>query len=157
MLSGGVLKDQSAPRVVPSLVKEPTEEEKAEFAALEVLDLDIEQAEYLQTIGEGWAFPLKRFMNELELLEVMHMRTLTDSSTGERHLLSVPITHHVTAEDKERLTGKEKVALKCTAISNEVLAVIEGPCFFNNRKEEISTRVFGTSSTKHPKVERIMA
>jgi len=34
--------------------------------------------------------------------------------------------------------------------------VIEDPVFFENRKEEISTRVFGTQSLKHPKVERIV-
>ena len=28
--------------------------------------------------------------------------------------------------------------------------------FFDNRKEEICSRVFGTQSKKHPKVERIM-
>jgi ATP sulfurylase len=37
------------------------------------------------------------------------------------------------------------------------LAVVEEPVFFENRKEEISARVFGTLSTKHYKVERIMA
>jgi 3'-phosphoadenosine 5'-phosphosulfate synthase len=35
------------------------------------------------------------------------------------------------------------------------LAVIEGPEFYENRKEEIATRVFGTSSHKHPKIDRI--
>lgn len=60
-------------------------------------------------------------------------------------------------EDKERLQGKEKVAIKCTAISDQILAVIEKPEFYSNRKEEISARVFGTQSVKHPKVERIMA
>lgn len=35
--------------------------------------------------------------------------------------------------------------------------MIENPVFYENRKEEISARVFGTFSTKHPKVERIMA
>lgn len=38
-----------------------------------------------------------------------------------------------------------------------MLAIIENPVFFENRKEEICTRTFGTSSLKHPKVERIMA
>ena len=37
-----------------------------------------------------------------------------------------------------------------------MLAVIENPVFFENRKEEICTRVFGTFSLKHPKVENIM-
>ena len=83
-------------------------------------------------------------MNEMELLEVMHMRTLTDPETGERHLLSVPITQALSAQDKERFAGKEKIALKCSKISDEILAIVEGPCFFDNRKEEISARVFGT-------------
>ena len=42
-------------------------------------------------------------------------------------------------------------------MSSDVLAVIENPVYFENRREEISTRTFGTSSIKHPKVERIMA
>jgi len=47
-------------------------------------------------------------------------------------------------EDKERLQGKEKVAIKCTALSDQILAVIEKPEFYSNRKEEISARAFGT-------------
>ena len=41
-------------------------------------------------------------------------------------------------------------------MNNEVLAVIENPVFFDNRKEEICARTFGTFSLKHPKVENIM-
>jgi len=44
-------------------------------------------------------------MNELELLEVMHMNTITEEETGERHLLSVPITQPVTVAEKDRLSG----------------------------------------------------
>jgi ATP sulfurylase len=47
--------------------------------------------------------------------------------------------------------------LKCSRISEDILAVIEDPVFFDNRKEEINTRTFGTTSLKHPKVERINA
>lgn len=118
MLAQGILKNEAKERVAESLVVPMTIEEKAEFGALEVLDIELEQAEYLQTIGEGWAHPLERFMNELELLEVLHMKTLTDQKTGERHLLSVPITQPVSAEDKERLSGKAKVAIKCSALSD---------------------------------------
>jgi 3'-phosphoadenosine 5'-phosphosulfate synthase len=42
-------------------------------------------------------------------------------------------------------------------LGDDVLAVIEDPVFFDNRKEEINTRTFGTTSLKHPKVERINA
>jgi 3'-phosphoadenosine 5'-phosphosulfate synthase len=113
--------------------------------------LDEHQCQYLQTIGDGWAFPLKRFMNELELLEVMHMKTLTDA-TGHKHLLSVPITQHVTAAQKAELAGEKKIAIKCTAFhGDKVLATISNPVFFENRKEEICARTFGCFSAKHPK------
>ena len=155
MKDEGVLTDNSARRVVESLVKEPTEAEATEFASLKVLDINKTQAEYLQTIGEGWAFPLQRFMNELELLESMQMKTITDS-VGKRHLLSVPITQDVSAEQKAALEGESKIAIKCSALGDDILAVIEKPVFFDNRKEEICTRTFGTFSEEHPKAKTIM-
>ena len=49
----------------------------------------------------------------------------------------------------------KRIALKCSKISDDVLAVIEEPEFFDNRKEEICTKTFGTRSKLHPKIERI--
>ena len=155
MIDTGVLKSKTQRDVAQSLVKEPTAEQDAEAAGLKFIDLDEHQCQYLQTIGDGWAFPLKRFMSELELLEVMHMKTLTDSE-GKRHLLSVPITQHVTAEQKAALEGEKKIAIKCTKFSEKVLAVIDEPVFYENRKEEICARSFGTLSAKHPKAQTIM-
>lgn len=155
MLSEGVLASNSAPRVAESLVKSLNEEQQKEVDGLKFIDVNKEQAEYIQTIGQGWAFPLKRFMNELELLESMHMNTVTDHE-GKRHLMSVPITQDVSADQKAELENEQRVAIKCSELSNDVLAVINKPVFFTNRKEEISTRTFGTSSVKHPKVDRIM-
>lgn len=149
----GVIKSNTDKRVVNSLIKEPTEEEAKEAAELKFIELEEQQAQYLQTIGDGWAFPLKRFMNEIELLQVLHMHTLTDE-VGHRHLLSVPITQHVTAAQKAELTGAKKVALK---YKGEIYAVINEPVFFDNRKEEICARQFGTFSAKHPKAEVIFA
>ena len=76
---------------------------------------------------------------------------------GNKHLLSVPITQHISAEDKKRFEGKSKIGIKCSKLSDQLLAVIEEPVIFANRKEEISTRVFGTFGKSHPKVERILA
>ena len=84
------------------------------------------------------------------------MKTVSDAH-GERHLLSVAITQSVTDEQKAALTGHKKVALKCSAISNDVLAVINDPVFFENRKEEISARQFGCFGFNHPKAEVIKA
>lgn len=153
MMDNGVLAHKAGRRVVNSLVKAATEEETKEAAGLKAIELDEHGAQYLQTIGDGWAFPLTRFMNEMELLQVLHMHSLQDE-VGKRHLLSVPITHHVTAAQKDELAGQKKIAL---TYKGEIYAVINEPVFFENRKEEIISRTFGTFSVKHPKAEVIMA
>lgn len=154
MLEQNVISERGARTVAQSLVKAPTAEEETEAAGLKFIDIDEHQCQYLQTLGDGWAFPVKRFMNELELLEVLHMNTVTDE-VGQRHLLSVPITQHVTAEQKAELEKEGKIAIKCTKFSDKVLATIEKPVFFENRKEEICARTFGCFSTKHPKAQTI--
>lgn len=84
------------------------------------------------------------------------MKTLTDS-TGFKHLFSVPVTQSVTKEQYETLKSESRIALKCPDVNgNAVLAIIENPVFYENRKEEICARIFGTFSLKHPKIERIM-
>jgi adenylyl-sulfate kinase len=65
MNAEGVLAANSAPRVVESLIKNLSEDEQKEVDGLKFIDVNREQAEYIQTLGQGWAFPLKRFMNEL--------------------------------------------------------------------------------------------
>jgi len=151
-----VLAKKAEPVIYDSLVEAPTEAEMAAAAEMPSIDLDIHQVQYLQTISEGWAYPLTGFMNEMQLVESMHMKTVTDKN-GKAHLLSVPITQHVTTAEKEALAGKPAVALKCSAISDKVLAVMHKPSFFANRKEEICTRTFGCFSEKHPKAETIIA
>lgn len=151
-----VIASNSEPIVYQSLIREPDAAEAVEAETLDFIDLDIHQVQYLQTISEGWAYPLTGFMNELQLVESLHMKTVTDSN-GKRHLLSVPITQHVTNEEKAKLEKAGKVALRCSAISGDkVLAVLHKPSFFANRKEEICTRTFGCFSAKHPKAETIM-
>ena len=157
MQSESVLRNNQERQIAESLWNAASEAEAAEAAGLPVLDIDQHQVEYLQTIGDGWAAPLNRFMNELELLEVMNMKTITDSN-GKRCLMSVPITQSITAEQKEALQGQAKVAIKCTAIgSDAVLAVINNPVIFDNRKEEICARTFGCMSENHPKAQTIFA
>ena len=157
MQTESVLRNNQERQIAESLWKAASEAEAAEAAGLPVLDIDQHQVEYLQTIGDGWAAPLNRFMNELELLEVMNMKTITDSN-GKRRLMSVPITQSITAEQKEALQGQAKVAIKCTAIgSDAVLAVINNPVIFDNRKEEICARTFGCMSENHPKAQTIFA
>ena len=157
MCEEGVLMNVGGRKVALSHWAAPSENRAAEVAALKKIDITKHQVEYLQTIGDGFASPLRRFMNEMELLEVMNMKTLTDNE-GRRHLLSVPITQDITAEQKADLEGEKAVALTCTALgSDEVLAVINKPEIFDNRKEEICARTFGCMSDQHPKAQTIFA
>jgi 3'-phosphoadenosine 5'-phosphosulfate synthase len=89
-------------------------------------------------------------MNEDELIQSLNMNTVRKGS--EAHLMSVPLTLDVSAADKKRLEGQTKIGL---TYNQELLAVIEEPEFFENRKEEISTKTFGTRSVKHPRVDVI--
>ena len=139
-------------RVVKSLVREPTEAEKAEYEALPSVEVDEHQCQYLQTVGEGWAFPLTGFMNEMQLLESMQMKTVTVD--GQRHLLSVPITMHVNEEQKAALADAKKFAIKYKGV---IYAVVSEPTFFENRKEEICARTFGCFSPNHAGAQPIMA
>jgi len=51
-------------------------------------------------LAEGWAEPLDNFMNERQLLEVIHLKTLTiDKQTS---LFSVPLTCSLSEADYQR-------------------------------------------------------
>ena len=106
----------------------------------------------LHTIAEGWAFPLNRFMSEQELIESLNMNTITHG--GKKHLMSVPLTQDITADQKKEFEGKPRVAVTW---EDKVVAVINEPEIYDNRKEEICTKTFGTRSVKHPKIKNIEA
>ena len=73
------------------------------------------------------------------------MNTITDAN-GAKHLQSVPLTLDCTSEQKSVFEKSDRVAISW---NNDVVAVIEKPEFYPNRKEEISCKTFGTRSLKH--------
>jgi len=149
MFRQGCIKDNNTTTVVQTLINRNRMSAAEGYPKLEI---DTMQAEFVQTIGEGWANPLKRFMNEMELLECMNKKTLTVD--GKVHLMSVPITQHVSNVDKVRFAGAEAITLTYKGMN---LAIINKPEFFENRKEEICTRTFGCFEKTHPYAENIMA
>ena len=82
-------------------------------------------------------------MNERQLLEVLHFKTLTID--GNTNVQAVPITLPVTQEEHDACKDAVAVALRNGA-NGKLMAVIKKPEFFANRKEEVSTRLFGTFS-----------
>ena len=90
-------------------------------------------------------------MSEDELIQSLNMNTINDEN-GNRHLMSVPLTQDVSAADVKRLSGQPTVAVTW---NDQLLALIEQPEFYPNRKEEISTKTFGTRSVKHKRIAKI--
>lgn len=151
---------------------------KAEAETLpKVLITDIE-LNWLQTIGEGWASPLKGFMREGTLLETLHFNSiLTDpfNLTGNalrlerktdfdhfpehppanRVSMSVPITLSCTSYTRDAIEGARSVAL--VTQMGQTVAILRDPEVYENRKEEIVTRMFGAIDNDHPYIKHIYA
>ena len=103
-------------------------------------------------MAEGWSAPLTNFMDDKQLLECLHFKTLTVD--GKRQLQSVPITCAVSDEVAQEHSQAKSITL--TDDQGTAYAVLHNPVFFPNRKEEILTRLFGTWSKQHPMAERML-
>jgi 3'-phosphoadenosine 5'-phosphosulfate synthase len=152
------------------------EERKAEAATLpKVLITDID-LNWLQTIGEGWASPLKGFMREGTLLETLHFNsilvdpfnltgnvdrlqqqtnfdTFSDFTPPNRVSMSIPITLSCTSFTKDLITGAPAVAL--VTQMGQTVAILRNPEVYANRKEEIVARMFGVYDHGHPYIKHI--
>nr|XP_023025472.1 bifunctional 3'-phosphoadenosine 5'-phosphosulfate synthase 2-like [Leptinotarsa decemlineata] len=114
------------------------------------LDIGVVDLQWIQVLSEGWAYPLKGFMRENELLQALHFNTV--EKDGERISQSIPIVLAIGTSDKERLEG-------CNAISlyydNHLYAVLRNPEIYHHRKEERVARQFGTTDKGHPYIKMI--
>jgi len=72
--------------VIPSSAPNPTElfvaeseveAKTAEAATLPRINIDEVSLQWVQTLSEGWAYPLKGFMTEKQFLESLHFNTIT--------------------------------------------------------------------------------
>jgi 3'-phosphoadenosine 5'-phosphosulfate synthase len=140
-----------------------------------ITDLDLN---WLQVIGEGWAAPLKGFMREGTLLEVLHFNSiLVDpfnlTSNGDIHTsttnfenfndvrppdrvsMSVPITLSCTAYTKSAIESSSADAVALTTQMGNIVAILRNPEIYPNRKEEIVTRMFGVIDPGHPYIQQI--
>ncbi|XP_045147606.1 bifunctional 3'-phosphoadenosine 5'-phosphosulfate synthase 2 [Echinops telfairi] len=67
--------------------------------------------------------------------------------------LSIPIVLPVTTEDKQRLEGSSKLVL---VHGGRQVAILRDPEFYEHRKEERCSRVWGTTCVKHPHIKMVM-
>jgi len=153
-------------------------ERKAEAETLPKVRITDIELNWLQTIGEGWASPLKGFMREGTLLETLHFNSiLTDpfNLTGNalrlerqtdfdnfpehpaanRVSMSVPITLACTSFTRDAIKGAQSVAL--VTQMGQTVAILRDPEVYENRKEEIVARMFGVIDNDHPYIKHIYA
>jgi 3'-phosphoadenosine 5'-phosphosulfate synthase len=137
-------------------------------------DIDVN---WLQTIAEGWAAPLKGFMREGTLLQSMHFNSiLVDplNITGTKAIneeptnfvefskvppkrvsMSVPIVLPCTGYTKDAIEKSKKKSVVLVNKHGKFLGLLHNPEIYANRKEEIVSRFFGVIDFKHPYINHI--
>jgi 3'-phosphoadenosine 5'-phosphosulfate synthase len=153
----------------------PTKLQEAQTLPKALLtDIDVN---WLQTIAEGWAAPLKGFMREGTLLQTIHFNSvLVDpfNITGSKSFnevqtnfldfktvppkrvsMSVPIVLPITAFTKNDVEGSGKSAVALVNKHGKTLAILRNPEIYVNRKEEIVSRIFGVVDAGHPYIKHI--
>lgn len=110
-------------------------EEAASLPRLSISKLDLQ---WVQVLGEGWAWPLRGFMREDQYLQSQHFNSVLHDD--ERVSQSVPVVLAVTTADKERLEGTSAMALY---YQGECYGIVRKPEFYAHRKEERAARQFG--------------
>jgi 3'-phosphoadenosine 5'-phosphosulfate synthase len=160
---------------VPAHLKEERMQEAATLPKALITDIDLN---WLQVIGEGWASPLKGFMREGTLLETLHFNSIlvdpfnitgqkmrhemqTDFNNFAEHQapnrvsMSVPITLPCTSFTKDAIEKSGKKAIALVTQLGKTVAILRNPEIYNNRKEEIVTRMFGVIDFDHPYIKNI--
>jgi len=174
MPDGGLFIDQH----VPPHQRDAKRSEAESLPRVLLTDIDVN---WLQTIAEGWAAPLKGFMREGELLQTLHFNSIlvdpfnATGSSGiyekatdwnnypahqppERSSMSVPITLAITDWTKAEIEAAVSRGKKAVALYNksgQLLAILRNPEVYANRKEEIVTRCFGVIDMGHPYIQYI--
>jgi len=160
---------------VPQHLKAAKKLEAEGLPKVLITDLDLN---WLQVIGEGWASPLKGFMREGTLLEVLHFNSILvdpfnltenkdiQSSTTnfetfkqfrapDRVSMSVPITLSCTEYTKAAIENSSQNAVALTTQMGNIVAILRNPEIYPNRKEEIVARMFGVIDPGHPYIEQM--
>lgn len=166
-------------RIVDLLVKpDQVKSKRAEAETLPkalLTDIDLN---WLHTVADGWAAPLKGFMREGTLLQTLHFNSmLVDpyNLTGsvavnemptdffdfsrtvppKRVSMSVPIVLPCTAYTKSVIETSGKKAVTLMNKHGNAIAILRNPEVYINRKEEIITRCFGVIDPGHPYIKHI--
>lgn len=123
-------------------------EESVRLYQLPITELDLQ---WVQVLSEGWAAPLKGFMQESEYLQTLHFNAIT-LQDGTVINQSIPIVLPVTDEQRARIEGTSAIALH---YGGRCVAILRSPEVYPHRKEERCSRQFGIYNTEHPYIKMI--
>ncbi|XP_036684380.1 bifunctional 3'-phosphoadenosine 5'-phosphosulfate synthase 2 isoform X2 [Balaenoptera musculus] len=129
---------------------------RAEAEVLPSLSITKLDLQWVQVLSEGWATPLKGFMREKEYLQVIHFGTLLDGMFPPDGVInmSIPVVLPVSADDKTRLEGCSEFVL---THGGRKVAILQDPEFYEHRKEERCSHVWGTTCAKHPYIKTLVS
>lgn len=160
---------------VPAHLKSERMAEAETLPKVLLSDIDLN---WLQVIGEGWASPLKGFMREGTLLETLHFNSiLVDpfnvTGNANRHEIRTDFSHFRERQAPQRVSMSVPITLSCTSFTKDsieksnkrdvalvtqmgqIVAILRDPEIYDNRKEEIVTRMFGVIDMEHPYIHHI--
>ena len=166
--------DEIVDLLVPSDEQARLKAEAETLPKVLLTDIDVN---WLQTVAEGWAAPLKGFMREGTLLQTIHFNSILvdpKNITGSKSLnevqtnfldfktvppkrvsMSVPITLPCTDYTKNAIESSGKKAVALMNKHGKILAILRNPEVYANRKEEIVSRIFGVIDMGHPYIQHI--
>jgi 3'-phosphoadenosine 5'-phosphosulfate synthase len=162
---------------VPQELQASRRQEAETLPKVLLTDIDLN---WLQTVGEGWAAPLKGFMREGALLETLHfnsilvdpfnitgnqlrLETKTDFAhfpefpPRDRVSMPIPITLSITDFTKGQVEGSGKTDVALVTRMGHTVAIMRDVEIYGNRKEEIVTRMYGVIDRGHPYIQNIYA
>jgi 3'-phosphoadenosine 5'-phosphosulfate synthase len=162
---------------VPDHLKAERRAEAETLPKVLISDIDLN---WLQTIGEGWASPLKGFMREGTLLETLHFNSIltdpfnltgnvdrlerqtdfehfSDHAPPNRVSMPIPITLACTSYSKDAIESSGQSAIALVTQMGQTVAILRNPEIYKNRKEEIVTRMYGAIDMDHPYIKHIYA
>jgi len=160
---------------VPEHLRDEKTKEAESLPKVRITDMELN---WLQVIGEGWASPLRGFMREGTLLQTLHfnsilvdpfnltnnalmLETPTDfvnfpeRQPPVRVSMSVPITLSCTQFTKKSIEASGKNAVALVTQMGQTVAILRDPEIYENRKEEIVSRIFGVIDEEHPYIKYI--
>jgi 3'-phosphoadenosine 5'-phosphosulfate synthase len=118
--------------------------------ALPKLTLNKLDMEWVQVLAEGWASPLTGFMTEEEYLSTIHFGYI--EKNGRKSNQTIPIVLSVDSNTKDFLQNESEITL---VYNDKYVAILSNPEFFEHRKEERCSRVWGVDNIIHPYIDII--